>query len=160
MYRSVVGGSGQTDIPVNVTVKGLPVYNSTGLLNQSFASLSDAGILTYVVTWNFTGAPGVYNATFNLSNGTTTGVNGSRFQFNITLPEPLPEDSCTYVSGDWEITDYCFITTDNDIRPNKFRVLTGGFAHITGTVRAGGCFLEDGAGQFVDDTGGLFCTSE
>jgi len=159
VFRSNLLGTIPTDFPVNVTVGGLNFYNTT-LMNQSTSSLSSGDIYEYLVFLNATGPFGIYNLTINATNG--TAVNGTSFQLNITEPPAVAADSCSCPgSGNFEIVDgdYCFLSSECDIGSNIFRVKNG-FMHVnpSGTIRAGGCFVNDSpSGLFVDDGGGVFC---
>jgi len=131
-YRSAVGGSGSIDIPLNITIGGLPFYNTT-LLNQSSSSLTEDQVYEYLVVLNFTGAPGIYNITLNATNGTE--FNGTWMQLNITFPE-VAADSCTYTSGTWAVdcSDNCFISSAVDLGNNELVLSNTGSFNVEADI--------------------------
>lgn len=133
MFRSGVGGTGNIDIPVNTTTLGLPLYNNTGLINQT-QTLNENDIFEYLVTFNFTGAFGVYNYSINFTNGTHT--NGTSGQFNIT---PIVEVAPALLNGSLDVT----LTTSSaaDVVQNNTFIINasvtcegGNCSFITGTI--------------------------
>ena len=105
---------------INTTIGALPFYtNSTNPFTTSSLSSGQSETVTFWV--NATGTVDVTHDFFAWANVTSNeSISDTTTNWNVTIVEAGPTDSCTYTSGDWEIdcSDNCVISSEVNLGGN------------------------------------------